>query len=411
MKILQINKFLYPKGGDAIATIAVGELLSLKGHKVVYWGMRHSLNPKYEYEDLFINNVTFENNNNLFSKLKLATNILYSFEAKKKIEKLIKKDRPDIVHLHNFAHQISPSILHVFRKYKIPIIMTMHDYKLVCPVYTLLGNNKVCEKCRYGKYFNCLKNKCTKNSRMKSVISTIEMYLHHKILHIYNLVDVFISPSRFLKRKLEEMGFKGKTVYLPNFVQINEFIPKYGGNENYIVYFGRISKEKGISALIEAVKELDVRLKIIGEGPTRDVLCRRVNDEKIGNVEFLGYRKDRELKDEIRKAMFVMVPSEWYENNPISILEAFALGKPVIGSRIGGIPELVKDGETGLLFESGNSQNLREKIEYLLNHPEDVLRMGKNARQLVEREYNPDLHYKKLMEIYDCAINKHKKSN
>lgn len=317
----------------------------------------------------------------------------------------MKIERPDIVHLNNFAHQISPSILHVFKKYKIPVVMTMRDYKLICPTYTMVLNDKPCERCRNGRYYQCSINKCTKNSLLKSLLNTMEMYLHHNIMHIYDLIDVYISPSKFLKSKCEEMGFKGKIVYLPNFVRVEDFNPQYNWLESSIVYFGRLSEEKGLFTLIEAVKDIQgITLKIIGEGPLRERLELEVRNSGIRNIEFLGYKGGKELKEEIRKAMFVVYPSEWYENNPRSIIEGFALGKPALGARIGGIPELVKDNETGVTFESGNGEDLKAKIEYLRKNPNKIVEMGKTARVFVEQELNDEKHYEKLMEIYQKTL-------
>ncbi len=407
MKIFLINKFIFPKGGDAICTLSTGKLLSNRGHKVTFWGMNHSSNPEYPYQQYFVNYNDFNNPRGIRKKFQMASNMLYSFEAKRKIEQLIKIDRPDIIHLHNFAHQISPSILDVFKKHKIPTVMTMHDYKLVCPVYTLYSDNKPCERCKGGKYYQCSINRCTKNSRIKSLLNTIEMYLHHKLLHIYDSIDVYISPSRFLKSKVEEMGFKRKVVYIPNFINLDAYIPQYSSEEKSIVYFGRLSQEKGLFTLIEAMKGVDVKLRIIGDGPLKEALEGKVRDEKIKNVEFLGYLAGDELKNNVKKAMFVILPSEWYENNPLSIIEGFALGKPAIGARIGGIPELVKDNETGLTFEAGNINDLRQKIENLMKDPDRVGQMGKNARKFVEQELNEEKHYQSLIEIYQHVIRDH----
>ncbi|KKO19435.1 MAG: hypothetical protein BROFUL_01850 [Candidatus Brocadia fulgida] len=405
MKILLINKSLYPKGGDAISTITTGNLLYSKGHEVMFWGMAHPLNPEYPYKDCFVSCIDFNDPGTVKNQIKMAVNMLYSFEAKKNIEKLMKIERPDIVHLNNFAHQISPSILHVFKKYKIPVVMTMRDYKLICPTYTMVLNDKPCERCRNGRYYQCSINKCTKNSLLKSLLNTMEMYLHHNIMHIYDLIDVYISPSKFLKSKCEEMGFKGKIVYLPNFVRVEDFNPQYDWLESSIVYFGRLSEEKGLFTLIEAVKDIQgITLKIIGEGPLRERLELEVRNSGIRNIEFLGYKGGKELKEEIRKAMFVVYPSEWYENNPRSIIEGFALGKPALGARIGGIPELVKDNETGVTFESGNGEDLKAKIEYLRKNPNKIVEMGKTARVFVEQELNDEKHYEKLMEIYQKTL-------
>jgi len=198
MKVLLINKFLYPKGGDAISTLTTGKLLSEKGHNVIFWGMRHPSNPEYTYQDYFIDNISYDKPQGILKKIKPSLKIIYSFEAKRKISKLLKKIDPDIVHLNNFAHQISPSILDVIHKYKIPTVMTMRDYKLVCPSYRMLLNGTPCEKCKNGKYYNCFFNKCTKYSYSKSLVNTIEMYLHHKILHIYNKIDIFILSIMYI---------------------------------------------------------------------------------------------------------------------------------------------------------------------------------------------------------------------
>lgn len=404
MKILLINKYLYPKGGDAISTLATGKLLAEKGHEVYHWGMRHPENPEYPYIEHFVRHVDYDKKSGMFQQAKTTLNILYSFEARAKIDVLLKKIKPDLVHLNNFAHQISPSVLDAIKKYNIPAIMTMHDYKLVCPAYSMLLNGEPCERCKGGKYYHCFLKKCTKGSAVKSLINIMEMYLHHRILHIYNKIDLFISPSMFLKNKVGEMGFKGKVEYLPNFADMESLQPSYKWSEENITYVGRLSHEKGLETLIDAVKGLGIRLKIIGDGPLKETLISGVTDKGVGNVEFLGYKKGTDLQNEIKNSMFTVLPSEWYENNPRSVIESFALGKPVIGARIGGIPELVKDNETGLTFASGNSGELREKISSLVNDKDRIIAMGKNAREFVEREFNPDVHYKGLIEIYEIAM-------
>lgn len=406
LKVLLINKFLYRRGGDAIATLNTGNLLHSKGHRVGFWGMAHPANPRYSYDELFVSNKDFNTPANLSQRIRLAVNILYSWEAKIKIEKLIRLDRPDIIHLNNFAHQISPSVLHSFKKYNIPVVMTMHDYKNVCASYSMLVKEKICEACRGERYYQCFLKSCVKNSRAKSLFNTVEMYLHHKVLHIYDLIDIFISPSMFLKNKVEEMGFKRRIIPLPNFVNVEEYTPQYGWTEEYIVYFGRLASEKGLFTLIEAVKGLDVKLKIIGDGPLRRGLEDRVNHLSLKKVELLGYKTGNELKDIVRNSMLVVVPSEWYENFGLVIGESFALGKPVIAACIGGIPESVKDNETGLTFEPGNAQDLADKIRTLIKQPDLIVEMGKKARRFAESKLNREEHYSGLMAIYQQAMGK-----
>lgn len=405
MKILLVNKFLYPKGGDAICTLATGKLLSQKGHQVFYWGMDHPDNPLYPHKEHFVSYADYNKHMNMLEKFRATLKICYSLESKRKIEKLIKIIEPDVIHLNNIHHHVSPSILDALRKRNIPVVMTLHDYKVVCPYYYLMQQDGTpCEKCKGGKYYFCFLGKCTKGSFSKSLVNTIEMYIHHKILHIFDKVDLFISPSLFLKNKVRKMGFDKEIVYLPNFVDLANYSPQYRWKERSVVYFGRLSPEKGLFTLLNAVKGLDVQLKIIGDGPIKRQLEQKVSDEKISNVVFTGYKKGKELKREIQNAVATITPSEWYENNPRTIIESFALGKPVIGSRIGGIPELVKDGQTGYTFESGNFEDLKNKIKYLTENADLIIKMGEKARNFAEKNFNAQNHYEKLIKIYDKAL-------
>lgn len=403
MKILMINKFLYPKGGDAICTLRTGQLLMSKGHHVSYWGMGHRENPRYAYDSYFMPYADYYGHLGISDRIRMSANILYSFEAMQRLDKRMKIDKPDIVHLNNIAHQLSPSILNVISSHNIPSVMTMHDYKLVCPTYRLLSRNKPCRSCINGRYYNCLFKRCTKDSLLKSLLNTVEMYLHHSILHIYNKINVFIAPSRFIMRIMRDMGFRNEMVYLPNFINLKSYKPNYMYEERSVAYIGRLSQEKGIVTLIRAMKNINATLKIIGDGPMRNTLQLLADEEEIRNVNFLGYKTGDELEKEIKAALFLVVPSEWYENNPLSIIEAFAFGKPVIGSRIGGIPELVLDDETGYTFEPGNASDLRRKIMRLLDSREAIIRMGNNARNLVKEYNNPQKYYGDLMSIYKKA--------
>jgi len=409
MKVLLINKFLYPKGGAEISTLTTGNLLSKKGHEVFYWGMDHPENPDYPYKEYFVPYIDFSKHMNILQKFRVMLKIWYSLESKRKIEKLIKIINPDIVHLNNIHHHLSPSILDSLTKRNIPVVMTLRDYKIVCPCYYLMRpDGVICEKCKGGKYYFCFLGKCTKGSFSKSLINTVEMYIHHKILHIFDKVDLFISPSLFLKNKLREMGFTKGITCLPNFVDLANYSPQYRWKERSVVYFGRLSHEKGLTTLLEAVKGLNIILKIIGDGPIRRRLEQKVSDEKINNVEFMGYKSGEELKKEIKSSIATVLPSEWNEPFGRAIIESFALGKPVIGARIGGIPELVKDGQTGYTFEPGNAIDLRAKIECLVSNHDKCIEVGKKGRRFVEENFGPERHYLELMGIYQQAIEKHK---
>ena len=218
MRILLVNKFLFPKGGDAICTLSTGDLLRNRGHQVTYWGMAHPDNPGYDNAHFFVPHVDLTQTHNLAEQIRISRNIIYSREAKSRFAEMVDSFKPDIVHLHNFAHQISPSILDIVDKLNLPAVMTMHDYKLVCPAYTLLSKNHTCERCRGGRFHWCLLRRCIKDSYPKSLLNTIEMILHHRVWKIYDPIRIFISPSRFLKDQCQRMGFRGTIIHLANFI-------------------------------------------------------------------------------------------------------------------------------------------------------------------------------------------------
>ena len=236
-------------------------------------------------------------------------------------------------------------------------------------------------------------------------VMSLEMYLHHRIMHVYELVDVFIAPSRFLERTLKQMGFQGTVVYLPNFIDLKDFKPDFTGEQGSIVYFGRLAQGKGLETLLDAVSRLPaVKLTVIGDGPEKFRLMARAVNLNMANVEFKGYVSGKDLWPQIQKARFVVMPAENVENNPRSVIEAFALGKPVVATQAGGIAELVRDRITSLIFEAGNSLDLAAKIAELMKNHELVSAMGRNARALVENDFSAESHYKKLIAVYSEAM-------
>ena len=411
MKIILVNKFLYRKGGDAIVTLDTAKLLQEKGHDVVLWGMTHPLNGELPLKDYLMSSVDYDNPGGIRQKLKIATDVLYSFEAKAKFLNVLDQEKPDIVHFNNFAHQLSPSIVHACASRRLPMIMTMHDFKLVCASYSLLANGQICELCKGGKHYHCFNKRCIKGSAVMSALGAVEMYLHHSVMKIYDLIQVFISPSEFLKYKVREFGFRGEIVHLPNFVWLDSYFqPEIETSaKQCIVYFGRLSEIKGLFTLLRAVRFMDVQLNLVGEGPIQSELEKEVESwgmQKECVIAFRGYQTGDDLKKEINNATVVVLPSECYENNPRSVIEAFALAKPVIASRIGGIPELVTDNETGLCFKPGSAEDLREKLELVLADSTYGYRLGCRGREIVEREFSSDRYYEGLMKVYERAFEK-----
>ncbi len=404
MNILMVNKFFFRKGGSETCFFNTMRLLESHGHRIVPFAMSNPQNEKCAYSGYFVSEVDLSNQGAITNRLRATQKVLYSVEARKKLGRLLADEPINVAHLHNIYHQLSPSIIAELKSRDIPIVMSLHDYKMVCPTYCLLDTNGICERCTGGRYWQALAGSCGRGFSERALLAT-EMYLHHKVFSFFDLVDIFISPSRFLKEKIHQMGFNGKIEVLPNFTRLmlNDFRNTI---ERKVIYFGRLSQEKGLFTLLHASKGLPGEICIIGDGPLRAKLEARAANEQLNNVYFLGHLSGDLLHKEIGSGQAVIVPSEWYENNPYSIIESFTLGKPVIGSRIGGIPELVRDGETGLTFEPGNADDLREKIAWLMDRPQEIIRMGKNARKLVEEELSPSKHYEGLMAIYQRAIEK-----
>jgi len=407
MKILLVNKYLYPRGGAEISTLRLHALLTEQGHQVVLWGMEHPENIDLPHKNLLVSNIDFNDAMKSGQQLKAALRILYSFEARSKVEKIIKQEKPDIVHLNNFAHQLSPSILSVFRKYDLPVVMTLRDYKLVCPTYLLFLGGSSCELCKNGHFYHCLLNRCTKNSYAKSLVNVMEMYLHHNILKSFSSIDLFIAASDFARSKIIEMGFPWEISVLTNFVDTRVFTPDFQIQDRSIAFFGRLSKEKGILTLLKAVTDLDVQVKIIGDGPYRLTLEEKIRQDNLTNVKLLGFKYGLDLAREIGQTLVTVLPSVWYEPFGNAIIESYAMGKPVIASSIGGINEFVKDGETGFTFEPQNHNQLRDIIEKMLKTPQDTIEMGKRARQFVIDHFDAPAFYKKLICLYQKAIKNH----
>ncbi|MBA7515425.1 D-inositol-3-phosphate glycosyltransferase [subsurface metagenome] len=417
MKILMANSFHYYRGGDCIYTFQVTGLLQQMGdHKVVNFAMKHPLNLPCKYSEFFVPQIDFPKelaHRRLQSGIRVLTRFIYSNVAMRNLSRLLDKYPVDIAHIQNIHGCITPSIFEVLKARNIPIVWTLHDYKLLCPNIAFFSKGEICEACKSNKFYSAVLRKCRKDSCLASFLVMIEAYIH-RLLGLLKLVDFFITPSQFMRKKMIEYGFSPeRVVHIPHFIDVKHFSPSLSTYSNdYIVYVGRLSYEKGITTLIKSVLDLNsIKLLIVGDGPMRSVLEKQVGvDDQKNRIKFLGAFSNRnKLKNIIYGAAFVVFPSECYETFGLAIVEGHALGKPVIGANIGCIPELVKDGETGLLFEPGNADDLAEKIQWMVENPKERQAMGLRARELVEKECNPELHYKRLIAVYETALRKHGK--
>lgn len=402
MRILLVNKFHYLKGGSEKYYFDLAKLLKEHGHEVAFFSMQDDKNIETDCKEYFVENSDM-NSKNVFK----ALDVIYSKKNKKAMEEALDDFKPDIVHLNNFQRQLSASIIGPIKKKKIPIVFTAHDLQAICPAIVMLDNEKnICEQCLNGKYINCIKKKCVKNSGLKSLLGAVEgKYYRNKKIYSKQ-IDKIITPSEFYKKKLEEDGISPDRIEtLHNFIDIDDYNVKIE-DEGYALYYGRIIKEKGVMNLLEAFKDIkNYKLYIAGTGPDEENVEQYIkNNNMTEEVQLLGFLNSNDIKEYVRKARFIIVPSVWYENCPYSILETLAMGKPIIGSNLGGIPELVKNNETGMIYEYNNIEELKNKMQELFNNKDEASKFSKKAKEIAQKDFSKENYYNKIIGIYEELI-------
>ncbi|MBR5296018.1 MAG: glycosyltransferase [Clostridia bacterium] len=397
MKILMVNKFLYPRGGCETYMLSLGEQLEKLGHKVEYFGMYDEKNTVGNSAGQYTQNMDFHSKG--LARFLYPFKIIFSFEAKRKIMKVIDDFQPDLIHMNNINFQLTPSVIYGAKKKKIPVIQTVHDYQMICPNHLLYNfdENVICEDCIKGSYMNCVKNKCIHGSRIKSIIGAIEAKLY-AILKTYKKVDLYICPSYFLEKKLLlNPLYEGKTKTIHNFISKNDFKPLEG--EEYIAFAGRLSKEKGIELLAETAKMLpEYTFAIAGSGPDENLL------DNIENVKRVGFLTGEKLRNFMGNAKLLVVPSIWYENCPLSILESQSFGVPVVTMNHGGMTELVKDGVSGILINQPSSQEMAEKLRKAMEDQEYYSNLKENCQKEKEQIFTVETYCDILMKEYEKIV-------
>ncbi|MBR3150134.1 MAG: glycosyltransferase family 4 protein [Eubacterium sp.] len=367
MKILMVNKFLHPNGGSETYIFKLGEQLTALGHEVQYFGMEHEGRCVSNNAEEYTSDMDFHGGSKL-KKLTYPVKTVYSSEAKRKMRIVLDDFQPDIIHINNFNYQLTPSIIYAAQKYKeragkkVKILFTAHDYQLVCPNHMMLnGSGEACGDCIGGNFLSCTKNRCIHGSKAKSIIGSAEATLYKK-LGTYKYFDKIICCSEFLKSKMDTNPiFNGKTITMHNFIESVQ--KKEAKKEDYVLYFGRYSKEKGVETILDAK---NISFVCAGSGDLED----KINEAP--HITNVGFKTGDELEMLIRKAKCSVYPSVWYENCPFSVMESIMYGTPVVGADIGGIPELIENGKTGVLFKSGDSEDFERAINEALNKSEEM---------------------------------------
>ena len=408
MNILIVNWTWYPSGGDWTYIDSICKLYKSRGHQIIPFSVKNEKNFPTPYDKYFLNSVdykAFYNKISLKSGITTAINSIYSIEAKQKLRLLLSENKVDIAQLNNISNYHTPSIIPVLNKDKIPIVWRILDYRLICPNSTFLSNGKLCEACLKHKYYNCILKRCKKKSLLASTLLAIESYAYY-VMPFYKQVDKFFFQSEFTRDMFVKFGYGiEKTHIIENPYDSTDIRPNYEGN-NYILYFGRLSKEKGIYTLLDAMKTIpNLELKIVGDGPEHDNYLKYTAANSIDNVCFLGPKWGNDLEPIIKDCEFVVVPSEWHEPSPYVVLQSFSYGKPVVASNMGGLNDLIVHNENGLLFKAGDSDALAQTINIMLQNKNLVHKMGKTARLLLERKYNPDRYYADTMHVFTNLVN------
>lgn len=361
-RLLGINNYFYQRGGAETVFLQHMAMFEGAGWEVVPFAMQHPDNLPSRWSGEFVSEIEYGRQDGMARKLRDAGKVIYSREARDHIARLVDTARPDVAHAHNVYHHLSPAIFPALKERGVPLVMTAHDLKLACPAYLMLSHGKVCERCRGGRIHNVLLHRCMKGSVPLSGLVMLETLVHRTLGLYSSTLDRIVTPSHFLRNKLIEWGWEaGRLVHIPNFVDLEKPRAEDTDESDAYVYVGRLSQEKGVATLIRAAAAAGVRLVIAGTGPDESKL-RALAEETGGDVSFAGYLTGADLERLVSSSRAVVLPSECYENAPMSILEAYAARRPVVGARIGGIPELVRPGETGLLAASGDVEDLAERL-------------------------------------------------
>jgi glycosyltransferase involved in cell wall biosynthesis len=385
MKVLLVHSAYQQFGGEDSVVRAETELLEKHGDEVCHY-TRHNDEIKQF---------------SLAEKAAFLPQTIYSWKTSGEIGDVVRRFKPDVAFIHNVYPLVSPSAYHKLHALGVPTVQVLHNFRLHCPNGLFYTQGQICEACRGGNYLNAVRKRCYKDSYTFSALYALTLGLN-RLGGVIDRISGFICLTEFFKLKMQEAGVPDSKLFVrPNFVYAPALPAGETPGHGYALYMGRLSPEKGCWTLIRALEQLpNVRLKILGVGPMEQELSAYVREKGIGNIEFLGFKSGAEKWDILRNSLCLVMPSEWYENFPVTALEAFMACKPIVAARLGGLPYIVEEGKSGLLFEAGNVGELSQRIQYLVDRPAEAARMGEYGRRLSETKYGPEQGYRNLMNIF-----------
>ncbi len=397
--ILHISQNHFIRGGSDRYFFTLTELLKNHGHQVIPFTAASNMDEPSEWKDYFPRGADFEN-----PKIVDLIRFLYSRDAAKSIKRLLQDKKIDLAHFHIYYGKLTASILGELKKAGIPLIQTLHDFKLTCPVHSHTSNGVICEACEGKHFWRALPKRCNRGSFTRTTLNVTESYIS-RFLGSHDKFDHYISVCHFNRNKMISYGIpEDKISTIHNFIDVSNITPSYNVGE-YILYFGRLYQGKGIFTLVEAALPLKhIPLYIVGDGEAVPEIQNILEVNECDHIKLLGFKQGDELQELIQNSICSVLPSELYENCPMSILESYAYGKPTIGANIGGIPELIEDGVDGFLFPAGDIEALRDRLLWMYENKDEAAEMGKSCRKKVESEFNAEIHYKKICDIYEMFL-------
>ncbi len=409
LTIFQVSRFFNDVGGAQSCFIALNELLQDKDHKVIVLAARHNKNIQSVYNKYFVKRFSQDDYNTMspIDNVMAVINSIWAIDVYVNAKKLIKKYKPDIADIHNIYYQISPSIFSSVSNYDIPIVQHLHDYSMYCINGVCEINESTCTKCMHNNYYYAVKNKCYLNSTIKSIVGVTSHILNKDLLKYQKHINKFIVTSHFQRKFLSSWGLsEDKMEVLPLFFDKDKYpIIQDSREENIILFSGEMKYRKGPTLIYELAKRMkNIQFVLAGRGPYTEILSLRAKNENINNLIFYDYLDKAELFQIVSKSLLIIMPSLFYESFGRVIIEAFAHGKPVVGSRIGSIPEIIKDSYNGFTFEPGNILDLFEKVDFLVKNTKLRHEMGFNARRDYLLKYSKDIYYNNLMKIYKSIL-------